>query len=164
MNLFYLDQNPKVNAQYHCDKHVVKMILETAQMLSTSHYVNKNKGYHSSENLYKPCFFHHPTTQWVCHTSGNYEYASKLLGYLLDEYSSRWHKKHSAERLRQALLVTPRFIEEGDFYDPPQCMPDEYKKSRTSDDFTVRAYRDYYIGEKKYFAEWKYSEKPYWFK
>tara|TARA_Y100000593_G_C4302514_1_gene334117 strand:+ start:1577 stop:2071 length:495 start_codon:yes stop_codon:yes gene_type:complete len=164
MNLFYLDQNPKINAQYHCDKHVVKMILETAQMLSTSHYVNKNKGYHALHKLYKPCFFHHPTTQWVCHTSGNYNYAYKLLKYLLEEYTSRYHKNHRTEALLEPLGVLPTFIEQSDFYDPPQCMPDEYKKSRTSDDFTVRAYRHYYIGEKKRFAKWKYTKVPEWFK
>ena len=39
MNIFYLHENPEICAEYHCDKHVVKMILETAQMLSTAHRI-----------------------------------------------------------------------------------------------------------------------------
>ena len=39
MNIFFLDENPQLNAQYHCDKHVVKMILETAQLLCSVHHM-----------------------------------------------------------------------------------------------------------------------------
>tara|TARA_R110000796_G_scaffold237245_1_gene357161 strand:+ start:81 stop:575 length:495 start_codon:yes stop_codon:yes gene_type:complete len=164
MNLFYLDKDPKKCASFHCDKHVCKMIVETAQMLSTAHYTNKNVSFAEINNLYKPAYTHHPTTKWIGHTRGNYEYAYELFVNLLKEYTSRYKKTHATQRLETSLRVMPRFIDKGGFYEPPQCMPDEYKTSRTSDDFTVIAYRNYYIGEKKRFAKWDHSLQPYWFK
>ena len=37
MNIFVLDKDPHIAAQMHCDRHVPKMIVESAQMLSTAH-------------------------------------------------------------------------------------------------------------------------------
>jgi hypothetical protein len=39
MNIFYLDPNPKICAEMHVDKHVCKMVIEYAQLLSTTHRV-----------------------------------------------------------------------------------------------------------------------------
>lgn len=164
MNLFYLDKNPKKCAEYHCDKHVCKMIVETAQMLSTAHHTNKNVSFALINNLYKPSYIHHPMTKWIGHTRGNYEYAHELLKYLLEQYTYRYKKTHACERLLSPLRIKPRFIDSGGFYDPPQCMPEQYQITRTSEDFTVRAYRNYYISEKKQFAKWNHSIQPFWFK
>lgn len=46
---------------------------------------------------------------------------------------------------------------EKDFTSPPQCMPEQYKSNDP-----VRSYRDYYLGEKMYFAKWNYTEEPSW--
>tara|TARA_R110002126_G_scaffold111188_1_gene248964 strand:- start:154 stop:648 length:495 start_codon:yes stop_codon:yes gene_type:complete len=164
MNLFYLDQNPKKCAEYHCDKHVCKMIVETAQMLSTAHHTNKNVSFAIINKLYKPAYTHHPSTKWIGHTKGNYEYAYELFENLLEQYTYRYKKTHACERLLSPLRIKPRFIDIGGFYDPPQCMPDKYKTTRTSDDFTVIAYRNYYMGDKKRFAKWNHSISPFWFK
>ena len=62
MNIFYLDHDPRIAAKYHCDKHVVKMILESAQMLATAHrVVDKN----DDDILYREAYKNHPSTKWV---------------------------------------------------------------------------------------------------
>ena len=60
MNIFLLDWNTDVCAQYHCDKHVVKMILESTQMLSTVH-----SKYYSDLAPYLPVHAKHPCTPYV---------------------------------------------------------------------------------------------------
>lgn len=54
MNIFYLSRDPVLCAEMHCDKHVVKMILETAQLLSTAHWEL------GSTAPYKPTHKNHP--------------------------------------------------------------------------------------------------------
>ena len=61
MNIFALDIDVQKAAEYHCDKHVVKMILESAQMIST---VFDKYDEHQSYML-KPCFQNHPCTLWA---------------------------------------------------------------------------------------------------
>ena len=83
MNLFILNVDPIVAAQDQCDKHVVKMIVESAQMLSTVHRMldgtetekrsvsgkTMTKYYELSDDrediLYKACHFNHPCTIWT---------------------------------------------------------------------------------------------------
>lgn len=60
MNIFYLDKDPKLCAQYHCDKHVVKMILESAQLLCTA--VNEAAGKEVAP--YKSTHVNHPCSIW----------------------------------------------------------------------------------------------------
>ena len=60
MNIFHLHKDPKICAEYHCDKHVVKMILETAQMLSTA--INEHSMGIAQDRLYKPAYPKHPMT------------------------------------------------------------------------------------------------------
>jgi len=99
MNLFYLDTDHDTNAQYHVDKHVVKMILEAAEMLSMAHIVARSVGFYPDKLptdeyreavLYKSTFkdkapedrdipyvgrdahLNHPSTVWVRSSSENY--------------------------------------------------------------------------------------------
>ena len=127
MNIFHLDKDPLLCAKYHCDKHVVKMILETGQMLCTAYQRH---------------------------------YGLKL-DQLLYQYTMRYNKVHKTFRIY--LLLNSKYKKwqdmEGDFINPPLCMPDEYKL----DDY-VQSYKNYYIGEKMYFAKYNYSETPYWLK
>ena len=71
MNIFHLHEDPKICAEYHCDKHVVKMILETAQMLSTAY--QRHCGL--DDELYKPAYPKHPMTIWVGDSVENFTYA-----------------------------------------------------------------------------------------
>ena len=96
MNLFYLHNDPVVSAEMHCDKHVVKMIIEYAQMLSTAHrildgkeYISQTLGgrrikrwkleeYTMEDMLYKASHINHPSTQWVRENAIQYQYAYDL--------------------------------------------------------------------------------------
>lgn len=152
MNIFYLDHNPNIAAQYHCDKHVVKMILESAQMLSVAQRVGGNK----NEILYGG-FPNHPCTKWVCQSVYNYEWLLDLFLGLCVEYGYRYGKVHKTyDKLSYELSKVPKlsYIE---YMPPPQCMPEIYK----SDD-TVKSYRNYYINEKTSICKWTKRPKPEW--
>lgn len=174
MNLFYLDKDVKLCAQYHCDKHVVKMILETAQLLSTAHrfldgeqYVKLSKNgrrlkywklndYRENE-LYQVFGVNHPVSAWVRFTSGNYTYAYNLFLELIKEYEYRYEKEHKSKQLINALSNLPENIETYDMTKPALAMPEEYYNSDT-----VQAYRDYYKFDKIKILSYTKRNKPNW--
>ena len=158
MNIFYLDRDPVVAAQMQCDKHVVKMILESAQMLCTAHRVLDGDSYADLIGMYKMAHKNHPSTIWVRTCDENYEWLWNHMDALMKEYTYRYGKHHATERLIHTLWQYPYNIPVGDFTSPPQCMPDYCKG-----DDTVSAYQTYYIEEKSYFATWKNRETPEWF-
>ena len=160
MNIFYLDRNPRIAAQMMCDKHVVKMILESAQMLSTAHRVLDGDEHADNVGMYKMTHKNHPSAIWARTKSANYEWLQEHMEALMAEYTHRYGKHHATERLVHSLWEFPKNISHGDgeFTDPPQCMPD-YCKSGDA----VSAYQNYYIMEKSDFATWKRRDKPEWF-
>jgi hypothetical protein len=159
MNIFYLHPDPLTAAQMHCDKHCVKMILETAQMLCTAHRALDGDDSADYNGMYKTAHLNHPSTRWVRDSWDQYEWTYKLFEALCDEYSKRYNKIHQSDKkLRHILDTVPYFIKPNGFREPPQCMPDQYKVP----DDSVQAYRNYYIGEKASFAKWQYSEIPNW--
>ena len=156
MNIFHLDKDPILCAKWLCDKHCVKMVLETAQMLSTGY----QKEFGIKNDLYKPAYPKHPMTIWVGNSRGNFQFTFNLFKNLLDEYTYRYHKKHSSHKIYDLLnskynnWTTNMF---GMFSNPPLCMPEEYKT-----DCYITSYRKYYIGEKKRIAKYKFTKPPYW--
>ena len=158
MNIFYLDRNPIVAAQMMCDKHVIKMILESAQMLSTAHRVLDGDEHADNVGMYKMTHKNHPSTIWVRANSENYDWLQEHMEALLTEYTHRYGKRHATERLIHSLWEHPKNITHDDFTDPPQCMPDYCKG-----DDAVSAYQNYYIMEKSDFATWKRRDRPEWF-
>ena len=159
MNIFFLDKSPKIAAQMMCNKHVVKMIVESAQMLSTAHRVCDGDDYANEMGLYKLAHKNHPSTKWVRSSSENYRWLWKHFDALMKEYTYRYGKTHATSRLRIALYKPPTNIVHGvPVTDPPQCMPEECKQ-----DDTVSAYQTYYIVEKSRFAKWIKREIPKWF-
>ena len=160
MNIFYLDRNPVVAAQMMCDKHVVKMILESAQMLSTAHRVLDGEEYADQKGLYKMAHKNHPSTKWVRASSENYLWVYQHMEALMKEYTYRYGKHHKTERLLWSLRKLPDAIPiDVPFTDPPQCMPDVCKGGDT-----VSAYQTYYILETSGFAAWKRRGEPLWWK
>ena len=143
MNLFWLSLDPERCAQMHCDKHVVKMPLETVQMLCTAHWI------HGNDAPYLPVHQTHPCTLWVAQTIENYRLAWWLGYHLFKEYTYRYGKKHQTESVLYAVRCHPPAMTARGYTKFPQAMPEEYKHH----DVMV-AYRDYYIGEKSGFAEW----------
>ena len=152
MNIFYLDKDPEVAAKVQYNKHVVKMILESAQMLCTAHHVHGN----SDDVPYKQAHLNHPSTIWVRDNSLHYEWLFQHMMHLGDEYTKRYGKKHlSITKCWDKLFHLPANIPHEQWEQPPQCMPDEYK-----DKCSVKAYWNYYIGEKHTVANPK-TEKIY---
>ena len=159
MNIFYLDKDPIVAAQMSCDKHVVKMILESAQLLSTAHRVLDGDEYADKVGLYKMAHKNHPSTIWTRSSSQNYIWLWRHMTALMREYTYRYGKHHATERLKEGLARVPNNVPFGTkFTDPPQCMPEECKGEDT-----VLAYQKYYIIEKSSFAKWSKRETPAWF-
>ena len=153
MNIFHLDKDPRICAEYHCDKHVVKMILETAQMLSSAY----RKKFGDNDDLYKTAYPKHPMTIWVGDSGDNFFWSVKLLDQLLYQYTVRYKKVHKTIKISNLLHSKHKLWHtwKTEFTRPPLCMPDEYK----SDDY-IQSYRNYYIGDKKRFARYTSVDTP----
>ena len=143
MNIFYLHRDPVKAAQYQYNKHVVKMILESAQMLCTAHHCYGDKD--QIQNVpYKQAHLNHPSTVWTRRSKSTYMWLYNHMMALGDEYTKRYGKTHlSITKCKNFLAKPPVHIQGDEFVQPPQCMPDEYK-----DPCSIKAYWNYYIAEK----------------
>jgi hypothetical protein len=167
MNIFYLDKSPKKCAEYHNDKHVIKMILELAQLLSTAHRVLDGTEYTDLTSngrrikrwrlddkrepaLMKATHINHPSAIWCRETNENYTWLYHLWFHLCEEYTYRYGKIHACARLRDYLYYCPQNIPSGSFFGPTPAMPDEVKIPGDS----LASYRNYYINNKKHLASW----------
>lgn len=142
MNVFYLDESPFVSASAMTNKHVVKMILESAQLLSTAHHeLDKDN---APPNIYKATHKNHPSAVWARSSLDNYMWLYMHFIALSKEYTERYHKIHATfDKLNGVLSMPPKNIRDNGFSQPPQAMPDVYK-----DIDSVQAYRRYYLNEK----------------
>ena len=150
MNIFILDKNPKICAKYHCDRHVVKMILESAQMLCT--VLSQN----NINVPYKPTHIKHPCTIWAVKSVANFNWLRKLSKYLNKEYKLRYKKKVNHKSYDVIKSLPNYVINVKNLTNFVQAMPNQYKCNDP-----VQAYRNYYKQEKKDFATWK-LDKPIW--
>ena len=143
MNIFYLHRDPVIAAKVQYNKHVVKMILESAQMLCTAHHCYGDKD--QIQNVpYKQAHLNHPSTVWTRHSKSTYMWLYNHMMALGDEYTKRYGKTHlSIIKCKDFLAKPPVHIQGDEFVQPPQAMPDEYK-----DECSIKAYWNYYIGEK----------------
>ena len=144
MNIFYLHDNPKVCSQYHVDKHVVKMILETAQLLSTAHWLSGGEG------PYRATHKNHPSAIWARSNKSNYRWLCELGMELCKEYTHRYGKIHKTQQHLEWLTKNIPNIPNGKFTQPTLAMPDQYKS-----DNHVDSYRLYYIKDKSHLHSWK---------
>ena len=158
MNIFYFYDNPIQSAQAQPDKMLVKMPLETAQMLCTAHRELDGDEYADEVGLYKKAYLNHPCSIWTRECSQNYSWLYAHFLALGTEYTYRYGKTHkSVDRLSRALAQLPGNIPLNAMTPVPQAMPDQYKNNDP-----VKAYRDYCINEKTY-AKWeKGRDKPEW--
>jgi hypothetical protein len=161
MNIFFLDKSPEISAQYHCDKHVIKMILESAQMLSTAVRLNFNEEKYAKKELekaYKITHQKHPSTLWTAKSLDNWLWLKELAFYLNKEYQFRYSKSinHKSFDVVQNLPI-PKIPAIG-LTEFPQAMPDKYKNSDP-----IIAYKNYYIGEKARFCKYTKRAIPDWF-
>lgn len=183
MNIFVLDRDPKKAAQYQCDKHVVKMILESAQMLVSAYYENmgiaRNKDKIGKERLIQKTFrgfprknsdgsthpygvgyFYHPCTQWSRATKANWWWLWRHAVALCEEYTKRYGKHHKTEAILLWMHSNPPVpFKTGNLTPFVQAMPEDVRHRDA-----VKAYRDYYCKYKKEFAKWNHSQTPKWYK
>jgi len=151
MNIFVVDEDPEVAARQLCDKHVVKMILETAQMLCT---VAHEQGWNAP---YKKAHPKHPCTLWAGKSAENWSWLIAHGLAMAEEYTRRYGRVHKSEAVIKWCATLPVQFAGGYGLTPfAQAMPEQYKN-----DCAVTAYRAYYHGEKAYFATWK-TEAPQW--
>ena len=153
MNIFYLHQDPVKAAEYQYNKHVVKMVLESAQILCTVHHKYMGE---DADVPYKSTHKNHPSTLWAGQSAQNYEWLYRHFVALCEEYEKRYGKEHlSYTKCKDKVNMLPGGMLETGLTDMPQCMPDEYK-----DDCSVQAYWNYYIHGKKDIVNLK-TEKLY---
>ena len=153
MNIFVLDYNIKKCAKYHCDKHVVKMILESAQILCTVSNLSGLKTPYLSTHIKHPC------VKWAMESIQNWRWLRQLSIALNEEFKYRFeHKKdHKAYKIIKDLQEPP--LPNIGLTEHPQTMPDVYKVMGNP----VQAYRNYYVGMKTSFATWKKRRRPKWY-
>lgn len=175
MNIFFLDRSTEICAQQHCDKHVVKMIIEYAQLLCTAHRVIDGEVYtHVTEKNHKikrwrlddereqilhlAAHVNHPSNIWTRTSTSHYTWLYDMWRHLLKEYTYRYDKHHSNERLLFALAKPPHGLDYHKWMDPPRAMDDAYKMEDT-----IESYRNFYINSKSRFARWTRRDIPDWY-
>ena len=176
MNIFYLHEDPIQNAKWHIDKHIVKMPIEYAQLMSTAHRLLDGEMYlgktaigrnikrwrlhdEREDILYKASHINHPSAIWVRESIENYFEMYKLYMAVLAEFTNRYGKIHGSSKPSIALIRPPSNIPMVKGTQLPQCMPEICKVKNNP----ILAYRNYYIVEKNSFASWKNREIPEWF-
>ena len=181
MNIFVLDECPIKSAEMSCDKHVVKMILESAQLLCSVHRVLDGDEYYDKtangrkikrwrhpdpqleQILYKAGWIKHPSTIWLMESAYNYNWLYKHMMALNEEFKKRYKGvNHMAiDKLQDVLRNPPKNIPLNKKPTlPTPAMPDECKV----DGDVIQSYRNYYIMKKQSFATWKAPSKmPKWY-
>jgi len=176
MNIFYIDHDPIKAAQGMVDKHVVKMILESAQLLSTAHRLldgtqiegtsktgRKAKRWilHDGRQdvLYLATHIHHPSAVWCRQSVENYLWLVEHFFALMHEYTHRYNKKHACfGDLSFMLQSPPHKLKDYNWTNMPCAMADEYKIS----DDPLTNYRNYYKIGKATMHKWTNRQPPEW--
>lgn len=153
MNIFILDTNIKKCAQYHCDQHVVKMILESVQLLCTA--LNK-KGFITP---YKSTHNNHPCVLWLEESYDNFWWLRTLTLELNKEYIFRYDKQNDHKSIAVLSEISSYCYQSSGLTPFAQAMPEAYKVESDA----VTAYRKFYIGKKSSFAKWTKRNSPSWF-
>lgn len=171
MNVFVLSRDHEKRAQYHCDTHVNKMLLESAQILNTALHLNGADGRHT---FYQPTHKNHPWTKWAARRYANWEWLFEHARALGDEFLYRsekdrhatlekmqdtWIDQFDGDASRREGYLSRNFDEDGARTAFPQCFDDQYKIAGDP----VQAYRDYYVAEKvpQDWCSWT-TEVPDW--
>lgn len=152
MNIFYLDQDVKKCAMYHADRHVVKMIVESTQILCSAYYFTGE----SKFSPYKLTHKNHPCCVWVRESIINWLWLKELALALCEEYTYRYGKIHKCEPIIQSLK-TPALPDAG--FTKFRCAMDE--KYIISEN-PIENYRNYYREGKRHLWNWKKRSPPHW--
>lgn len=143
-----------IAAQMACDQHVIKMPLESAQMMST---IARSCGFDVG---YKSTHAKHPATLWAGASAANYEWLTTHALGLLAEYTERYGRTHACQPVVEKLggLIGSLSFSKVGLLPFVQTMPEARKRESA-----VAAYRAFYMNEKRKFATWKKSRPaPFW--
>lgn len=154
MNIFVLDTNIRRCAQYHCDQHVSKMILESVQILCTALNL---KGL---DTPYRSTHSKHPCVLWAGESFDNFCWLKQLAIELNREFRWRYHKNTDHASIAVLAAIDHHRFASNGLLEFPQAMPDAYKVPGNA----VAAYRQFYLAEKAAFARWTRRKPPAWFK
>jgi hypothetical protein len=164
MNIFVVDHRPHVAARNLCDKHVVKMIVESTQMLINPFIfagIPLNAKTQAGSD-YKLSHLNHPCSVWARASYMNYAWLLEHALELCGEYTKRYGKAHYCQTVLVELAKKIHLLDFDNFDRTPfaLAMPDQYKS-----DNAVESYRAYYRGEKAAMAKWNKMpfRKPTWF-
>jgi len=174
MNIFYISDDPVQAAQWMVDRHVVKMILESAQLLSTAHRLldgeeivitqpRKKKIWRLPDAresvLYSATHINHPSAVWCRQSVENYNWLVDHFFALMAEYTHRYEKEHKCfGELSYMLQSPPKNLKDWDWTDMPSCMDDSYKIGNDP----LQNYRNYYKVGKEKLHKWTNREAPPW--
>eukprot|EP00930_Biecheleria_cincta_P061015 TRINITY_DN46584_c0_g1_i1.p1 TRINITY_DN46584_c0_g1~~TRINITY_DN46584_c0_g1_i1.p1 ORF type:complete len:315 (-),score=57.47 TRINITY_DN46584_c0_g1_i1:115-1059(-) len=178
MNIFFLHMSPKQCAKMHANIHVVKMIVETAQLLCNVHRRQREHclpPYMTQRQMaripYKESASGHRklgSMIWVAESLGNYRWAVQLGLELCNEYNAgrgraagktskhktqkvlEWLRDHEPNfKIQRRTPVRTKHL----------AMPARFKKAETS----VQAYRDYYFSKRRTMEMvWPAGKTPLW--
>ena len=162
MNIFFLHLDPEECAKMYVNSHVVKMILETCQLLCSAHHIHPKNDY---KPPYKLTHKNHPSVIWTRESLENYKWLSLLLDALCKEYTYRYEKVHKCESYLEELMNNLPDIPDTEFTPPRQAMPDQYKSSisgNVEEDIknVIDSYKQYYFFEKFHIFQWKKRDIP----
>ena len=152
MNIFLLDRDIDTCARYHNDRHVNKMILEGAQMLSTAVILSGVP----CEHAYKPTHKNHGSNIWVRESLVNWLMLRELVYSLSAEFDWRFNRPEPHKSVSIVHRLPLPDIPDIGVTLPYQAMPEEYR-----DGDHVAAYRRYYIKDKQcYYVKDRKTGEP----
>jgi len=155
MNIFAIDQDPYTAALWHTDKHVVKMITESVQMLSTTVRLS------GIDIGYRKTHQNHPCTIWARESLSNWLWLRQLVVALHDEWQFRFNHVPDHHHKAYDVMLTLPIPNIKDIGMTPFALaiPDEFKN-----DNSVEAYRHFYSVNKAHLHKWSYRTRPWWIK
>jgi len=158
MNMFWLAEDPEESARMHCDRHVTKMCVEYAQILSTAADM---AGFHDPERMYEPIpNMVRKTHEWAAESADNFARLLSMANALGEEFEYRYGSKHqSIVDVVSEIDVSDVRIDHSGLTDPPLCMPDEYKDEGD----VVGSYREFYNYGKRWDLSWSKRDVPDWY-
>lgn len=165
MNLFFLDKQPEIAAQYSCDSHVRKIILEAVEMM----------GYAYSHGQFQPWpwvhskgrHINHPMSKWVRASKENFDWTLQYAYALCDEFFYRFNKTQHHKCRAYLDWISNNLPLENlpslGFTNPPRCFAAYAEQIEQSDD-VVFDYRRYYTLGKRHLAVWTKRGEPFWWR
>ena len=182
MNIFVLDENPRIAAEMHCDKHVCKMIIEHTQMLAAAYYhtlgISRKKEIAENQDIVNSLFagfprkkpdgsdfpyaithVNHPCTVWTRHSIENFNWLLECTKELCNEFTRRYKNIHSIAAILDWMESNKPKLPSIGQTQFATALPDCYKFYKPSE-----SYRRYYGFKTSVMqVEWRHSERPKWF-